>query len=374
MRKFNLKPSVARKMMGLEDPSAPLSAEESREAPQNAGSGEPGGEPCGESLPGVICAWRTDVGRIRKTNQDAVILSGSLFGIADGMGGHNGGETAARGLRDGLLRELSGKEPSGEALLEAVRRVNAELFARQEREEPLRGMGTTLTALWLSRENAYLCQVGDSRAYLLRDCELKQVTEDHSMVADMVRRGILTDEQAAVHPMRNYITRAVGTDETVSADLYTQPRRRGDRWLLCSDGLHGQISRLTLATIAAIPAVETAADRLLEEALLSGGRDNVSLILVDDLTGAPDPETDPVGDRSGGAAANSSSGQEDRRDLPAPAPEPTTSEPAAPSASEAFPASPAGTSVLPSAPSAATPESFASSESAAPAASKEARP
>ena len=374
MRKFNLKPSVARKMMGLEDPSAPLSAEESREAPQNAGSGEPGGEPCGESLPGVICAWRTDVGRIRKTNQDAVILSGSLFGIADGMGGHNGGETAARGLRDGLLRELSGKEPSGEALLEAVRRVNAELFARQEREEPLRGMGTTLTALWLSRENAYLCQVGDSRAYLLRDCELKQVTEDHSMVADMVRRGILTDEQAAVHPMRNYITRAVGTDETVSADLYTQPRRRGDRWLLCSDGLHGQISRLTLATIAAIPAVETAADRLLEEALLSGGRDNVSLILVDDLTGAPDPETDPVSDCSGGAAANSSSGQEDRRDLPALAPELTTSEPAAPSASEAFPASPAGTSVLPSAPSAATPESFASSESAAPAASKEARP
>lgn len=370
MRKFNLKPSAARKMMGLEDPSAPLSAEESREAPQNAGSGEP----CGESLPGVICAWRTDVGRIRKTNQDAVILSGSLFGIADGMGGHNGGETAARGLRDGLLRELSGKEPSGEALLEAVRRVNAELFARQEREEPLRGMGTTLTALWLSRENAYLCQVGDSRAYLLRDCELKQVTEDHSMVADMVRRGILTDEQAAVHPMRNYITRAVGTDETVSADLYTQPRRRGDRWLLCSDGLHGQISRLTLATIAAIPAVETAADRLLEEALLSGGRDNVSLILVDDLTGAPDPETDPVSDCSGGAAANSSSGQEDRRDLPAPAPEPTTSEPVAPTASEAFPASPAGTSVLPSAPSAATPESFASSESAAPAASKEARP
>ena len=246
MRKFSLKGKVAQKLKGLEtaapeNPTTDAGAEASQAQPETAVTEH------GE----IRYTWRTDVGRIRKNNQDTVILGKVLFGVADGMGGHNGGEIASAGLRDGLLRETEGQEPSMELLEEAVKKVNYEIWEQQEKDASLTGMGTTLTILWATGKEMIIGQVGDSRAYLIRDGQLKQVTSDHSMVADMVRRGVLTEEQAACHPMRNYITRAVGTDDTL----------------------------------------EEAADKLLELALEHGGRDNITLVLMQDESAAEEHET-----------------------------------------------------------------------------------
>ena len=286
MRKFSLKGKVAQKLKGLEtaapaNPTTDAGAEASQAQPETAVTEH------GE----IRYTWRTDVGRIRKNNQDTVILGKVLFGVADGMGGHNGGEIASAGLRDGLLRETEGQEPSMELLEEAVKKVNYEIWEQQERDASLTGMGTTLTVLWAAGKEMIIGQVGDSRAYLIRDGQLKQVTSDHSMVADMVRRGVLTEEQAACHPMRNYITRAVGTDDTLDVDMITIPRMNGDRWIICSDGLYGQISKQELEETAKIADLEDAADKLLELALEHGGRDNITLILMQDESTAEEHET-----------------------------------------------------------------------------------
>ncbi len=286
MRKFSLKGKVAQKLKGLEtvapeNPTTDAGAEASQAQPETAVTEH------GE----IRYTWRTDVGRIRKNNQDTVILGKVLFGVADGMGGHNGGEIASAGLRDGLLRETEGQEPSMELLEEAVKKVNYEIWEQQEKDASLTGMGTTLTILWATGKEMIIGQVGDSRAYLIRDGQLKQVTSDHSMVADMVRRGVLTEEQAACHPMRNYITRAVGTDDTLDVDMITIPRMNGDRWIICSDGLYGQISKQELEETAKIADLEDAADKLLELALEHGGRDNITLILMQDESTAEEHET-----------------------------------------------------------------------------------
>ena len=260
MRKFSLKGKVAQKLKGLEtavpeNPTPDAGAEASQAQPETVVTEH------GE----IRYTWRTDVGRIRKNNQDTVILGNVLFGVADGMGGHNGGEIASAELRDGLLRETEGQEPSMELLEEAVKKVNYEIWEQQEKDASLTGMGTTLTVLWAAGKEMIIGQVGDSRAYLIRDDQMKQVTSDHSMVADMVRRGVLTEEQAACHPMRNYITRAVGTDDTLDVDMITIPRMNGDRWIICSDGLYGQISKQE--------------------------RDNITLVLMQDESAAEEHET-----------------------------------------------------------------------------------
>ena len=177
-----------------------------------------------------------------------------------------------------------------ELLEEAVKKVNYEIWEQQEKDASLTGMGTTLTILWAAGKEMIIGQVGDSRAYLLRDDQLKQVTSDHSMVADMVRRGVLTEEQAACHPMRNYITRAVGTDDTLDVDMITIPRMNGDRWIICSDGLYGQISKQELEETAKIADLEEAAGKLLELALEHGGRDNITLVLMQDESAAEEQE------------------------------------------------------------------------------------
>ena len=225
---------------------------------------------------------RTNIGKVRSSNQDALIEGDGLAGIADGMGGHNGGETASAGCRDGLLQQLKDRQPSGEILRAAVENVNKELYLRSRQEEGLSGMGTTLTALWAAPDEMLIAQVGDSRAYLLRDGELRQVTRDHSMVAEMLRCGLITPQQAENHPMRNVITRAVGTEDDIEVDILTEKRRPGDRWLLCSDGLHGMVADDEMAALLRLPDLEEAADRLIGAALDAGGQDNVSLVLVED--------------------------------------------------------------------------------------------
>ena len=277
MRKFNLKENAARRMM---DPEKLEKSLEKSVAPAE------------DPVPGFYITSRTDVGRVRKSNQDALIIGSGTAGVADGMGGHNGGEIASGVTRDGMLREIRGKNPDPKLLEEIVKKINLEIWEQQEKDASLTGMGTTLTLLWPADQDMLIAHVGDSRAYLIRDGILRQVTSDHSLVGDMVRRGVLTEEQAACHPMRNYITRAVGTEDTIEVDLYTEPRQAGDRWLICSDGLYGQMSRAVLQELASAENQEEAADRLLQTALDNGGKDNISLILLTDLKGPEPPEED----------------------------------------------------------------------------------
>lgn len=238
-----------------------------------------------ENLPaGILSAFRTDVGKVRANNQDAPIVSEKLrlYGVADGMGGHKGGEVASTSARDDLLRELEGKTPSVAALSGAIEEVNRQIYHQQEHDDALTGMGTTLSVLWMSDNFVYIGHVGDSRVYLLRDGEFKQMTLDHSLVEQLVREGVLTEEEAQNHPMRNIITRAIGTDESVEVDVVVEERRKDDLWLACSDGLHGLVDDRQMRDALRQYAPEKAADVLLKAALDAGGRDNVTLVIVHD--------------------------------------------------------------------------------------------
>lgn len=267
MRKFNLKENAAKRMRDPEQQEkAPVTEESRTQMP----------------VPGFSVVSRTDVGRMRKINEDALIIGNGFVGVADGMGGHNGGEIASAHTRDGILRELKGRKPDRTILEESVKKINLEIWDQQEKDASLTGMGTTLTLLWAGEKEVLLAQIGDSRAYLIRNGEMRQITTDHSLVGDMLRRGVLTEEQAACHPMRNYITRAIGTEDTIEVDLYSETRQPGDRWLICSDGLYGQMSRSVLQELASILNPEEAADRLMQTALDNGGKDNITLILLTD--------------------------------------------------------------------------------------------
>ncbi len=293
MRKFNLKDRAAKRMMDLEKAGRSGQPEEKKKETPEARHPQ-----TKEEYPGIRIIWSTDVGRVRKTNQDAVVIGNGLAGVADGMGGHKAGEIASGSLRDGLIRETEGKTPDKDTLEEAVKTVNARLFEMQEEDASLTGMGTTLTVLWPAEREMIIAQVGDSRAYLIRNGKMSQMTSDHSMVADMVRKGILTEEQAACHPMRNYITRAVGTDDVLDVDIYTEKREAGDRWLICSDGLYGLMTKAVLAELASIEDPEEAAEQLMQTALENGGRDNISLVLMMDDAGAKEEEDTPADDPS----------------------------------------------------------------------------
>lgn len=229
---------------------------------------------------------RTDIGRVRASNQDVVIHAEKLCGVADGMGGHQGGEIASAFTRDSLIAQLANRAPDKGLLKQAVEAANRRLFIRAREEGP-KGMGTTLSVIWVGPEEVYVAHVGDSRVYLLRDGELQQQTDDHSMVMEMVRAGVITGEQAAAHPMRNVITRAIGTESGVDVDLLTVPRQKGDVWLISTDGLHGMLSNETMKQVLTecLPDLDAAADGLLSAALEAGGHDNVSLVLLFDQAG-----------------------------------------------------------------------------------------
>ncbi len=226
----------------------------------------------------------TDVGKVRAVNQDALVVSeeNQLFGVADGMGGHNGGETASAGARDVLIAQTAGKTPGLDLLRGAIEAANTALYQQQLGDEKLSGMGTTLSVMWLSDHFAYLGHVGDSRIYRLRGGELSQMTDDHSLVGELVRQGYLTPEEAESHPMKNVILRAVGTEETVDVDLAVEERQRGDLWLICSDGLHGLVADKQMEALLTANTPEAAVKLLMDAALAAGGRDNISLVIVKD--------------------------------------------------------------------------------------------
>ena len=237
-----------------------------------------------EKKAGIQVHALTDVGKVRAVNQDALVVNEGLFlyGVADGMGGHNGGETASAGARDGLIAALKGKSASLDALRDGITQVNADLFKQQAEDESLSGMGTTLSVIWMSEHFVYLGHVGDSRVYRFREGKLEQMTDDHSLVGELMRAGYLTPEQAENHPNKNVILRAVGTEEGIDIDLAVEERKPGDLWLICSDGLHGMVSDKKMEAILGVNTPDSAAKLLMDAALAAGGRDNISVVLVQD--------------------------------------------------------------------------------------------
>lgn len=231
---------------------------------------------------------RTDVGRVRKTNEDAAFIGEGLYILCDGMGGHQGGEVASNLAVDILSLTLLKAEPSIGILRGAITQANEAICLRAQADPRLRGMGTTLTVLWVAGEQMLLAQIGDSRAYLLRGGVLRQCTHDHSMVAELVRIGKLTAAEARVHPQKNLVTRALGTDPRAEADIFEITRHPGDRWLLCSDGLTDQVTDEEIAQIMSAHPADTAADTLVSLALSRGGPDNITLLLIDDEGGGMD--------------------------------------------------------------------------------------
>jgi len=223
---------------------------------------------------------RTHQGLVRSSNQDCLLVDQGIYGVADGMGGHNGGETASRVTVQVIKNALRGKKPELRALLTAAEAANRRVFDMARHDSSLSGMGTTLTFLWEAENEVYLCHVGDSRAYLLRGGELKQISQDHSLVAELLIKNMISPEAARTHPYRNVITRAVGVDPVVEADVFEHDKQPDDLWLICSDGLTNMVPDETIASILQnAENEESAADELLALALENGGTDNISFVL-----------------------------------------------------------------------------------------------
>ena len=231
----------------------------------------------------------TDIGQVRQNNQDAVLSDDGLFLVADGMGGHRGGEVASAIAVEQVQAHFT--EPTTEALVEAVQAANKAVVDRSDTEPELRGMGTTLTGLARVRsdedeDRLAIVNVGDSRLYLLKGgTQLQQITEDHSLVATLERQGQLTKAEAAVHPHRNILTRALGIDPMVLVDSWEILPFVGDRYLLCSDGLFNEVPEEEITRILReVDDPDAAASTLVEMANAGGGRDNITVLIVDVLT------------------------------------------------------------------------------------------
>lgn len=260
----------------------------------------------------------THVGRIRDVNQDDVGTTDEAFVVADGMGGHRGGEVASAVAVEATLDGFTG--PDRASLVRAVRDANRAVLERAAADRDLAGMGTTLCALAIvdgpggqgGEEALAVVNIGDSRVYRHDADGLVQVSDDHSLVADLVRAGELTPEEAAVHPQRNILTRALGIEADPVIDSWELKPARGDRYLLCSDGLFNELDDGRIAELVAEGPVAEAASRLVAEAVAAGGHDNVTVLLVEVVEGPERPAgaRPPIGaarpERSGGQVARRS--------------------------------------------------------------------
>lgn len=224
---------------------------------------------------------RTEVGHVREHNEDSLTVLPPLFAVADGMGGHEAGEIASE-ITINTLNDLAPESADAEALARAVVAANLNVIKAPSQGIGREGMGTTLTAAILEKERLIIAQVGDSRAYLLHNGSLQQITRDHSLMADMIEAGQLTEAEARVHPNRSVITRAIGSDPHMQPDLYELNVETGDRLLLCSDGVCGMIEDSEIASIMRqTPSAQACADQLVEAALHAGGFDNATAVVVD---------------------------------------------------------------------------------------------
>jgi serine/threonine protein phosphatase PrpC len=230
----------------------------------------------------IVAGAVTDVGRVRDHNEDGYLLEDDLglFALADGMGGHLGGEVASATALDALRSAFTERHD----LRDAVVAANDAVYAKSAGDDNLRGMGTTLTAgvLGDDGETLIIGHVGDSRAYLLRDGALRRVTTDHSLVEELIQAGELTEEEAMRDPRRSMITRAIGLERGVEVDLFPIVLIRGDRFLICSDGLTDMVSEADLADVLVNdPDPTSAAQHLVDAANAAGGVDNITVVIAD---------------------------------------------------------------------------------------------
>ncbi len=232
----------------------------------------------------------TDVGRQRQSNEDSYLERSPLFAVADGMGGARAGEVASRLAVEAFDSE---EQPGGspeQRLAEVARAANRQIHKMSREDSDHAGMGTTLTAALVDDREVAIGHVGDSRLYRFRDGELERLTQDHSLVEEFVRQGKLTPEEAAVHPQRSIITRALGPEPEVEVETYTHQGRAGDVYLICSDGLTGMVSEPDLAeTLKRSDSLEQAAKAMIDAANENGGKDNITVVLfrLGDEDGAP---------------------------------------------------------------------------------------
>jgi serine/threonine protein phosphatase PrpC len=239
----------------------------------------------------------TDVGRKREHNEDSYLCNGEigLFAVADGMGGHLGGERASRMAVEILEQEIvpqverlrrpngpraEGPHPAAVAMKEATRRAAAAIYSEAQQQPERMGMGTTLTAIFFHGDQVSICHVGDSRAYLYRDGQARQLTEDHSWIQEQIRAGLLKPEDALVSRFRNIITRSVGFEPGVEPDLQTLPVEAGDCFLLCSDGLSNYLSEEEIGQVLTTQFYGEASPVLVDLANERGGDDNITCLVV----------------------------------------------------------------------------------------------
>ena len=226
-------------------------------------------------------AGRTHPGKVRRRNEDSYVLDPPLFAVADGMGGAQAGEVASR-LTAAAFREFheADRLPPDERLQAIIQEANRRIYERAHADSGFSGMGTTVTAALLTGGRVTIGHVGDSRAYRIRNGELEQLTDDHSLVGDLMRSGRLTPEEADAHPQRSVITRALGTDPEVDVDTLAIEAEPGDLFLLCSDGLTTMVADDDiLGILAAAPTLDDAARALVAAANTGGGEDNVTVVL-----------------------------------------------------------------------------------------------
>ena len=287
----------------------------------------------------------TDTGQVRANNQDAVLIAEPVFAVADGMGGHAAGEIASQVAVESLQES---EVTSLDSLVEAVREANRSVWQRASDDPELHGMGTTLCAVALlpgeagGGEQIAVVNVGDSRVYQLHDGELTQLTDDHSLVEDLVREGRLSPQEARTHPQRNILTRVLGNDSDVEVDSWLVDPHRGDRFLLCSDGLFNEVDDDKIASVLRrLADPDEAAHELVTLAIQAGGRDNVSVVVVDvvdhdgpgaaattAVASAPTATVDRAADTASMPAVDPSEGTGGRGGGGAPAPAPAGAPPA----------------------------------------------
>ena len=233
----------------------------------------------------IIAGGATDVGMVRSANQDDYLIADRLWAVADGMGGHQGGEVASK-----VTIEVLGDAFdtfTSTALVDAAQRANAAVHEQASEHRELRGMGTTLCAMALvdiddETQGLHVINIGDSRCYRWRDGEMTQITRDHSLVEDLRASGQITDAEAVVHPHRNIVTRALGIQPDVEVDSFLVSPKAGDRYVICSDGLFNEVAPARIgATLRRLVDPNEAASELIRQANEGGGRDNITCVIVD---------------------------------------------------------------------------------------------
>ena len=237
-------------------------------------------------------SFDTDVGIVRSENQDSVFASSltrkiALYIVADGMGGHRGGKTASTMaidiISDIIKNDFDKKlEPYAikEIMISAVKEANKQIYEKSIHDPELEGMGTTVVVMLVINRTLYIASVGDSRAYVISSQGIKQITTDHSLVADLVSRGVITEAEARVHPKRNVITRAVGSEISVEVDFFDVELDKGDIIIGCSDGLHGMLEDNEITEIVSKSNINGSAKNLIACANEKGGYDNITVVVA----------------------------------------------------------------------------------------------